>query len=33
MHIDLDYATVEAETPEHVHVAYDGMVLSYTDED
>src|SRR5690606_9837 len=29
MHIDLDYATVEAETPETVAVGYDGMVLDY----
>lgn len=27
MHIDLDYATVEAETPSHITPAYDGMVL------
>lgn len=27
MHIDLDYATVDAETPAHVTPAYDGMVL------
>lgn len=27
MHIDLDYATVEAETPEHITPAYDGMVI------
>ena len=27
MHIDLDHATVEAETPAHVCAAYDGMVL------
>ncbi|MDA5094971.1 MBL fold metallo-hydrolase [Aliiroseovarius sp. KMU-50] len=27
MHIDLDHATVEAETPEHVSVAYDGMII------
>ncbi len=29
MHIDMDYATVEAETPEHVTPAYDGMVIRY----
>ncbi len=29
MHIDLDHATVEAETPDHVSAAYDGMVLDY----
>jgi phosphoribosyl 1,2-cyclic phosphate phosphodiesterase len=27
MHIDLDYATIEAETPPQVTPAYDGMVL------
>ena len=27
MHIDLDYATVEAETPDHITPAYDGMVI------
>lgn len=27
MHIDLDYATLEAETPDHVTPAYDGMVI------
>ncbi|MWD28768.1 MBL fold metallo-hydrolase [Aquicoccus sp. SCR17] len=31
MHIDLDYETVEAETPAHVTPAYDGMVLRYED--
>lgn len=29
MHVDLDYATVLEETPEHVEPAYDGMVLRY----
>jgi phosphoribosyl 1,2-cyclic phosphate phosphodiesterase len=29
MHIDLDHATVEAETPDHISAAYDGMVLEY----
>ncbi|MBC7142264.1 MAG: MBL fold metallo-hydrolase, partial [Rhodobacteraceae bacterium] len=29
MHIDIDYATVEAETPDHVSAAYDGMVLDF----
>ena len=29
MHNDLDYATVEAETPDHITPAYDGMVLSF----
>ncbi|MDA7963037.1 MBL fold metallo-hydrolase [Ruegeria sp.] len=27
MHIDLDYATVAAETPDHITPAYDGMVI------
>lgn len=26
LHIDMDYETVSNETPDHVHVAYDGMV-------
>lgn len=30
MHIDLDYQTVEEETPAHVTPAYDGMILRYT---
>lgn len=29
MHIDLDYATVAAETPDHVTPAHDGMILRY----
>ncbi|MGB5559538.1 MAG: MBL fold metallo-hydrolase [Paracoccaceae bacterium] len=29
MHNDLDYATIEAETPPHVTPAYDGMTLTY----
>ncbi len=29
MHNDLDYATVAAETPDHVVPAYDGLVLSF----
>ena len=29
MHIDLDYATLEAETAEHITPAYDGMVIRY----
>ncbi len=29
MHIDLDHATVEAETPDHVRAAYDGMTIHY----
>jgi phosphoribosyl 1,2-cyclic phosphate phosphodiesterase len=27
MHIDMDYATVDAETPDHISPAYDGMVI------
>ncbi|HPD94120.1 MAG TPA: MBL fold metallo-hydrolase, partial [Pararhodobacter sp.] len=27
MHVDLDHATLEAETPDHVTPAHDGMVL------
>jgi len=29
MHNDLDYATLEAETPDHITPAYDGMTLSF----
>ncbi len=29
MHIDLDYATVDAETPDHITPAYDGMVIRH----
>ncbi|MFA5538973.1 MAG: MBL fold metallo-hydrolase [Gemmobacter sp.] len=29
MHIDLDYATVAAETPPHVTPAFDGMTIDY----
>ncbi|MFC2969742.1 MBL fold metallo-hydrolase [Acidimangrovimonas pyrenivorans] len=29
MHIDLDYETLEAETPDHITPAYDGMTISY----
>ncbi|MEM7317410.1 MAG: MBL fold metallo-hydrolase [Pseudomonadota bacterium] len=29
MHIDLDYAEIAAETPDHVSPAYDGMVIRY----
>ncbi|MBV0912429.1 MBL fold metallo-hydrolase [Anianabacter salinae] len=29
MHIDLDYATLDAETPDHITPAFDGMVLRY----
>ena len=31
MHIDLDYATVAAETPDHVQPAYDGLQLTLPD--
>ena len=27
MHIDIDYATIQAETPEHIDAGYDGMVI------
>lgn len=30
MHIDLDYAEVDAETPGHVTPAYDGMTITYS---
>jgi len=29
LHVDLDYATVDAETPAHIHPAHDGLVLEY----
>jgi len=29
MHLDMDYATVAAETPEHVTPAHDGLIFSY----
>jgi phosphoribosyl 1,2-cyclic phosphate phosphodiesterase len=29
MHIDLDYARVMAETPEHVVPAHDGLTLDF----
>jgi phosphoribosyl 1,2-cyclic phosphate phosphodiesterase len=29
MHIDLDYDTVQAETPDHIVPAFDGMQISY----
>ncbi|MEM6304370.1 MAG: MBL fold metallo-hydrolase [Pseudomonadota bacterium] len=29
MHNDLDYDTVAAETPDHIHPAYDGMTLTF----
>lgn len=31
MHVDLDYATIEAETSDDVSVAYDGMTLTLAD--
>lgn len=31
MHIDLDYETVKAETPDHIDPAYDGMRLTFPD--
>ncbi|MEO1678626.1 MAG: MBL fold metallo-hydrolase [Pseudomonadota bacterium] len=31
MHLDLDYATVAAETPAHVTPAYDGLTLTFPD--
>ena len=29
MHIDMDYATVDAETPDHITPAYDGLTITY----
>jgi phosphoribosyl 1,2-cyclic phosphate phosphodiesterase len=29
MHIDLDYATLDTETPDHITPAYDGMTLTF----
>ena len=29
MHLDMDYATLEAELPPHIRPAYDGMVLTF----
>ena len=29
MHIDMDYRTLEAELPDHIRPAYDGMTLTY----
>ncbi len=29
MHLDLDYATLAAETPDHITPAFDGMVIEY----
>jgi phosphoribosyl 1,2-cyclic phosphate phosphodiesterase len=31
MHVDLDYATVDAETPDHVTPAHDGLTLTLPD--
>ena len=31
MHIDIDYETVEAQTPDHVRPAYDGMTIVFGD--
>ncbi len=31
MHIDLDYETVKAETPDHIEPAYDGLALTFPD--
>lgn len=30
LHVDIDYADLEAKTPDHVHPAYDGLVLEYS---
>jgi phosphoribosyl 1,2-cyclic phosphate phosphodiesterase len=29
MHVDMDYRTLEAELPDHIRPAYDGMTLTY----
>lgn len=29
LHVDLDYARLDAETPDHIHPAHDGLVLEY----
>ena len=29
LHVDLDYETLDAQTPDHVHPAHDGLVLEY----
>jgi len=29
LHTDLDYATLDAETPQHIHPAYDGMQIEF----
>ncbi len=31
MHIDLDYETLKAETPDHIEPAYDGLTLTFED--
>lgn len=31
MHVDLDYETILAETPDHIKPAYDGMIIEYAD--
>lgn len=31
MHVDLDYATVAGETPDHITPAHDGLVLTFAD--
>ncbi|TQS73177.1 MBL fold metallo-hydrolase [Rhodobacteraceae bacterium] len=31
MHIDLDHTMVDEETPDHIHPAYDGMVIEFAD--
>lgn len=31
MHIDLDYETLKAETPDHIEPAYDGLTLTFPD--
>jgi phosphoribosyl 1,2-cyclic phosphate phosphodiesterase len=31
MHIDLDHATIEDETPDHISAAFDGMVIELAD--
>ncbi|MEM7710196.1 MAG: MBL fold metallo-hydrolase [Pseudomonadota bacterium] len=32
MHVDMDYATVAAETPDHIEPAFDGMVIDLPDD-
>ncbi len=32
MHVDMDYATVSAETPDHIDPAFDGMVIELPDD-